>query len=341
MAGERVLVTGGSGFIAAHCIIRLLNAGHEVRTTVRSLSREPMVRAMLREGGVEACDRLTLVEADLNGDAGWDAAVDGCAYVMHGASPTPSGPQTREEDWINPARDGVLRVMRAAKAAGVRRVVLTSAFGAMAYARKPASRPFDETDWTDLTRPDVPAYQKSKTLSERAAWDFVAREGGPELTTVNPVAVAGPVLGPDFSHSIRLIDRMLQGAPGCPHIRSCFVDVRDVADLHLLAMTRPEARGERFLATSGPALWLIEVAQILRRRLGEAASKAPTRETPNWVIRLGALRDPNMRMLAPQLGMDMNATSEKARRLLGWTPRAPEDALVATAESLLRLPSRT
>jgi dihydroflavonol-4-reductase len=335
---DLVLVTGGSGFIAVHCILQLLQAGHRVRTTVRSPDRQAVVRAMLSEGGVEAGDRLSFAFTELTSDAGWADAAMGCVFVMHGASPTPSGPQTREEDWIGPARDGVLRVLRAARDAGVRRVVLTSAFGAVGYGQKPRGRPFNETDWTDLDG-DVPAYQKSKTLSERAAWDFIGKEGqGLELSTVNPVAVMGPILGPDFSHSIRLAERMLLGRPGCPDIRACFVDVRDVADLHVRAMTDPAARGERFLATSGPALSLLDVSKILRANLGEAARKAPTRLTPNWVIRMGALfGDPNMKMLAPQLGISMSATGEKAKRLLGWSPRSPEEAIIATGQSLLRL----
>lgn len=335
---DLVLVTGGSGFIAAHCILQLLQAGYRVRTTVRSAERQAVVRAMLREGGVEAGDRLSFAVAELTSDAGWADAAKGCTFVMHGASPTPSGPQTREEDWIGPARDGVLRVLRASRHAGVRRVVLTSAFGAVGYGQSARNRPSNETDWTDLNG-DVPAYQKSKTLSERAAWDFIETEGrGLELSTVNPVAVMGPILGPDFSHSIRLAERMLLGMPGCPDIRSCFVDVRDVADLHVRAMTRAAAKGERFLATSGPALSLLEVSKILRANLGEAAHKAPTRQTPNWVIRMGALfGDPAMKMLAPQLGMAMSATSEKAQRLLGWSPRSPEEAIIATGRSLLRL----
>lgn len=337
MTDELVLVTGGSGFIASHCIVQLLNAGYRVRTTVRSLAREAGVRAMLREGGAEPGDRLSFVAADLAADAGWPAAVAGCAYVLHGASPTPSDDLSHEDQWIVPAREGVLRVLRAARNAGVKRVVLTSAFGAIGYGHKPQTKPFDETDWTDLTG-DVAPYQKSKTLSERAAWDFIAREGGDlELSVVNPVAVFGPVLGPDYSHSIRLVQRLMDGMPGCPKINCGFVDVRDVADLHLRAMTSPAAKGERFLAVSGESMWLLDVAKVLRRRLGAAAGKVPTRELPSWLLRLAALRDPAMKAIVPTLGITMNATGKKAERLLGWAPRSNEEAIVATAESLMRL----
>lgn len=339
MAGETVLVTGGTGFIAQYCILALLKAGYQVRTTVRSLKREGEVRAMLKEGGAEPGERLTFVQADLGADAGWARAVQGCTYVMHGASPTPSGSQTKLEDWVRPAVDGQLRVLRAARDAGVKRVVLTSAFGAIGMGHKPQTRPWNETDWTELDS-DVPVepYQVSKTLSERAAWDFIAREGGGlELSAINPVAVLGPVLGPDYSHSIRIIASMLGGMPGVPKINTGKVDVRDVADLHMRCMLDPAAKGERFLAISGHSHWLIEVAKVLRAKMGNAASKVPTREVPNLVIKTMALTNPAMKMLVPMLGVKMDATSEKAQRLLGWKPRPVEESILATAEGLIRL----
>lgn len=332
-----VLVTGGTGFIAQHCILALLRAGYRVRTTIRSPARKAEVLANLEVGGAEPGDRLSFVIADLAADRGWEEAVAGCAYALHGASPTPSGSQVREEDWIKPAVEGNLRVLRVARDAGVKRVVLTSAFGAIGVGHKPMNRPFDETDWSDLAG-NVAPYQKSKTLSERAAWDFIAREGRElELAAINPVTVLGPALGPDYSHSIRLIKTLLDGQPGCAKINSGFVDVRDVADLHLRAMTHPAAAGQRFLAISGESMWMVEVAEVLRRRLGAAAAKVPTRVLPNWLVRLAALKEPAMRGIVPLLGVNMNATSAKAERLLGWAPRSREQAIVATAESLIRL----
>lgn len=332
-----VLVTGGTGFIAQHCILALLAAGYDVRTTVRSLSREAEVRQQLKVGGAEPGDRLSVVVADLGRDEGWAEAVAGCSHVMHGASPTPTGEQTSEEQWVRPAVDGNLRVLRAARDAGVQRVVLTSAFGAICAGHGDIGRPFNETDWSDLSA-DVWLYQKSKTLSERAAWDFIAREGGGlELSVVNPTAVLGPVLGSDYSHSIRLVRNLLQGQKGSPKINCGFVDVRDVADLRLRAMTHPAASGERFIAIAGDSLWLGEVAKILKQRMGASAGKVSTRVIPNWVMRLGALKDPALRGSIPLLGRTMNATSEKAQRMLGWSPRSREDAIVATAESLIRL----
>jgi dihydroflavonol-4-reductase len=335
--GDLVLVTGGTGFIAQHCILALLASGYRVRTTLRSAKREAEVLTHLRVGGAEPGDRLSFVITDLSADAGWAEAAAGCRYVLHGASPTPSGSQTNEDDWIRPAVDGNLRVLRAARDAGVKRVVLTSAFGAISAGHGPMSRPFDETDWSDLSG-EVWPYQKSKTLAERAAWDFVAKEGrGLELSAINPVAVFGPALGPDTSHSIGIIKRMMDGQPGCPKINTGVVDVRDVADLHLRAMTDPAANGERFLATAGDSLWMVDIAKVLKQQLGAAAHRVKTRVLPNWLVRLIGRGTPAGRSVALLLGRNLNASGNKARRVLGWRPRSNEEAIVATAESLVRL----
>jgi nucleoside-diphosphate-sugar epimerase len=335
----KILVTGGSGFIGSHCILQLLAAGHEVRTTVRSLKREGDVRAMLKEGGAEPGERLSFFAADLKNDAGWADAVAGCEYVLHVASPLPAKVPKNEDELIVPAREGALRVLRASRDAGVKRVVLTSSFAAIGYGHKQQSAPFDETSWTDPNGDDVQPYAKSKTLAERAAWDFIAREGGAlELFAVNPVGVFGPVLGADYSTSILLVQRLMDGAvPGCPRLYFGVVDVRDVVDLHIRAMTDPAAKGQRFLAVAGDFMSIVEIAKVLKRRMGASAKRVPTRELPNWVVRLAALRDPAIKQILPELGKIKNATSEKAKRMLGWSPRSNEEAIVATAESLVRL----
>ena len=336
---SKVLVTGGSGFIGSHAIVQLLAAGHQVRTTVRNLKREGDVRAMLRNGGAEPGSRLSFVAADLTSDTGWAEAVAGCEYVLHVASPLPPSVPKHEDDLIVPARDGALRVLRAAREAGVKRVVLTSSFAAVGYGYKPQSAPFDETNWTHLDGDDVAPYTKSKTLAERAAWDFIGKEGGGlELSVVNPVAVFGPVLGADYSASILLVQRLMDGAlPGSPKLSFGVVDVRDVVDLHIRAMTLPAAKGERFLAVAGDFLWMGEVARVLKERMGSDARRVPTRELPNWMVRLASLRDPAIKLILPELGKRKNATNEKARRMLGWRPRTNEEAITATAESLVRL----
>lgn len=333
-----VLVTGGSGFIGSYCILQLLEAGYRVRTTIRSLQREADVRAMLKRGGAEPGEALAFFAADLNSDMGWPQAVAGCDYVLHVASPFPSIQPKDEDELIIPAREGALRVLRAARDKKVKRVVLTSSFAAVAYGHKPTDRPYTEESWTDLSN-DVTPYVKSKTLAERAAWDFIAREGnGLELSVINPVGVLGPLLGPDTSSSIQLLQRLMDGGiPRAPHVCFNLVDVRDVADLHLRAMKDPAARGERFLATVGDCMSVMDVARVLKENIGEAAKHVPTAELPNWLVRLGALFNPTVRELVPNLGKVRRASNEKAKRVLGWEPRSSEEAILATAESLIKL----
>ena len=339
MTDEQVLVTGGSGFIGAHCILQLLDRGYRVRTTVRNLNREPEVRAMLISAGTDPSDRLTFAAADLMSDQGWPEATTGCDYVLHVASPFPLKVPKDENELIVPAREGALRLLRAARDAKVKRVVLTSSFAAIGYGHPPSENPFTEKDWTDPTAPDVSPYVKSKTLAERAAWDFIAREGGAlELSVVNPVGVFGPVLGADFSTSIEIVKRLMDGAvPGCPRLSFGVVDVRDVADLHLRAMTDPAAKGERFLAVAGDFMTMQQIAQTLKTRMGDAAKKVPTRVLPDFLLRLASIFDSSLKQIIPELGKFKNATNEKARRVLGWSPRSNEDSIVATAESLVRL----
>ncbi|MFJ1878595.1 aldehyde reductase [Streptomyces sp. KS_5] len=332
----QVLVTGGTGFIGSWCIQAVLDAGHTVRTTVRDLQREPALRSWLQAAAPFDDDRLEVVRADLEHPEGWDAAVAGCDFVLHVASPTLRHTPAGEDELVVPAREGVLRVLRAACDARVHRVVLTSAFGAIGIGHPPRPTPFTEEDWTNVDS-DIPPYQRSKTLAERAAWQFVQDEGGgPELAAVHPVGVLGPLLGPDDPPSLRLVRRMLEGrVPACPPFGMGFVDVRDVADLHVRAMTDPAAAGERFLAIAGHSLRVVEIARILRDRLGERAAKAPTRELPVRVARALAIVNPELRLLKHQLGRDLDATSAKAEKLLGWRARPIEDTIAETAESLL------
>ena len=339
MSGELVLVTGGSGFIAMHCTLKLLAAGYRVRNTVRSLAREAEVRATLKAAGTDAGDRLAFVAADLTADAGWAEAAAGCDFVLHVASPFPVNVPRHEDELIVPAREGALRLLRAARGANVKRVVLTSSFAAIGYGHPLVTRPFTEHDWSQPEGEGVSAYAKSKTLAERAAWDFMAREGGDmELAVVNPVGVFGPVLGADFSTSIEIVKRMMDGAlPAVPKITFGVVDVRDVADLHLMAMTNPEAAGERFLAVAGDFLSIRDIGLMLKRRMGDAARRVPTGELPDWLLRVLALFDKSVGQVVPELGKPKNASADKARRTLGWSPRSAEDAIVATAESLVRL----
>lgn len=332
-----VLVTGGSGFIAAHAIVQLLAAGHLVRATVRDPSREATLRGLLKEGGAADTASLSVHTADLLRDEGWAEAMSGCDAVLHMASPVPSGVPAHENELILPARDGTLRVLRAARDAGVKRVVLTSSFAAIGYGHDAKrTAPFTENDWTKIGA-DTSAYVKSKTLAERAAWEFVKREGGTlELSVVNPVAVFGPVLGADYSSSVEIVGRLLRGTlPAVPLITFGVVDVRDVAALHLLALTHPAAAGERFLATAGDFLSVKQVADVLRDRLGAAARRVPTLQLADWLVRSVALVSPIARSVLPELGKIKNGSNEKARRLLGWAPRSSDEAIVTCARSLI------
>jgi dihydroflavonol-4-reductase len=332
--GPTVLVTGGSGFLGSWCVIELLRRGYTVRTTVRSLSREPQVRAAVGSE-VDAGDRLALLAGDLTRDEGWSEAVAGCDYVLHVASPFPPKQPKDPDELIVPAREGTLRVLRASLDAGVKRVVVTSSIAAIRLSKGAVVRPLNEDDWTDPDSAGLTPYVRSKTIAERAAWDLV-RERGEEdrLSVVNPGAIIGPVLNDDLSYSLQSVQRLLGGMPGVPRLGFSLVDVRDVADLEIKAMTSGEAGGERFIAVTR-FLWMAEIGEILRERLGEAASKVPTRTVPNLLVRSMALFDPGIRSVVGALGKRTELSSEKARRVLDWAPRPIEETIAETGESLI------
>lgn len=331
---ERVLVSGGSGFLGGWCLVELLRRGYEVRTTVRDLGREPEVRARIgRE--VDCGERLGFHRADLGEDAGWAEAVAGCDYVLHVASPFPPAQPKDPDELIVPAREGTLRVLAAALDAGVRRVVVTSSVAAVRGGVSEAAAPLTEAEWTDGDDPKLEPYTRSKALAERAAWDLVDGRGERErLAAVNPGAILGPVLGEERSYSLQMVERLLKGAPGSPRVGFSLVDVRDVADLHIRAMTTPAAGGERFIAVAR-FQWMAEVAAVLRERLGPDAAKVPSRQVPDLAVRAMGLFDPGIRSVAKQLGQRVELSSEKARTELGWEPRPVEDTIVDCARSLL------
>jgi nucleoside-diphosphate-sugar epimerase len=333
MTQQLILVTGGSGFIAGHIILQLLEQGYLVRTTVRSLSREDAVRAVLTGAGMTRGEALSFVTADLLNDDGWTDAVAG----VHVASPVHPGHVENEDDLILPARDGAVRVLRAARDAGVGRVVLTSAFHAVSWGHPHTDHVFTEADWTILDGPGVDAYGKSKTLAERAAWDFVtAKSGGMELTAMLPVAVMGPIMGTEITGSNHIIQRMLDGAmPGLPDLYIPIVDVRDVAAAHILAITNPDAAGQRFLLSSGPVISMKQIAAVIRDQLGEGARRVPTRSIPTLVVRLAALFSAELRSTVNDLGYVKQLSNAKARHVLGWQPRNPRDAIAAAAQSIV------
>ena len=335
-----VLVTGGSGYLGGWCAIELLRRGYRVRTTVRDLSREARVRAAIA-AEVDPGDDLSIVAADLLDDAGWEDAVRGCEYVLHVASPFPPVQPKDPDELIVPARDGTLRVLRASLDAGVRRIVVTSSVAAVTGGPRPASGTLTEDNWSDPDNPKMTPYARSKTIAEQAAWDFMKERGATEkLASVNPGAIIGPVLSEGRSYSLQAIERLLRGMPGVPRIGFSFVDVRDVADLEIRAMTDPDAGGERFIAVDS-FLWMSEVAAVLRERLGDGAAKVPTRTVPNLLVRAMAVFDPGIRSVVGQLGKRTRLSSEKARTRLGWSPRPTEETIADCGRSLLSADAAT
>ncbi|MEI9994749.1 MAG: NAD-dependent epimerase/dehydratase family protein [Rhizomicrobium sp.] len=329
---ETVLVTGGSGFIGGWCIAELLKRGYAVRTTLRSLAKEPALRSAVAAAGASG-DRLNVHVADLTRDAGWDDAMRGCDYVLHVASPLGTGVSDDPGAFVAAARDGALRVLAAAVKAGVRRVVMTSA---AATARPPldVSNASDETVWADPDDRQFDSYRRSKILAERAAWAFMA--GKPTaFTTILPGAVFGPVLTKESLGSVGVIAGLLHGRPpGIPRIGFWIVDVRDLADLHIRAMLAPQAAGERFLA-AGDFLWMAQIAATLRAALAARGAKIPARRLPDFAVRVLALFVARLRMIRPLLGVKTDLSTAKARRMLGFAPRPATQTVLDCARSLL------
>lgn len=335
MAGT-VLVTGGTGYIGGELIDQLLAQGWTVHTTVRSKAKsEPKLLARWPKAG----DRLRVFEAELTDDAGWAEAMAGCSHVAHVASPFPVGVPRDENELIVPAREGALRALRFAGAAGVERFVLTSSAAAVAYGHPPGKSVFDESDWTDVDAPGVQPYIKSKTIAERAAREWVAQHGkGMAFCSINPVGVLGPIASEDIAASIEIARQLLDGKiPALPDVGFCLVDVRDVADLHVRALSAPanQVRNGRFIASAGRFFKFADLAEVVRARLGPQARKVPTRRMPNWMVRLLARFIPDMRQLVGELGRIRETTGEHARQVLGWNPRDPEQTIEDTARSLI------
>lgn len=329
-----VLVSGGSGYIAGYLIRQLIAEGWTVRTTVRNLAREAEVRRVLAVDDT----KLSFFAADLENDAGWAEAMTGCSHVAHVASPFPATAPKHDDELIVPAREGALRALHAAKAAGVRRFVMTSSTAAIGYGRGGTDKPCTEADWTDVNGPGVFAYVKSKTLAERAAREWVAHEGdGIEFCTINPSLVLGPVLSADMSTSVEAVKKLLDGSvPGLPNLSFPTVDVRDIADLHVRALNAPDMANERFIG-SGPTVTMADMAAILRARLGNKARKVPTLRLPDFLVRIAALFDPVMRQVTGELSKPKMMDASHALTKLGWKTRPIEESVVDTARSLFDL----
>jgi dihydroflavonol-4-reductase len=329
-----VFVSGGSGYIAGFLIRQLLADGWRVHTTLRQRVNEAALRQQLGVGD----DRLRVFEADLRADAGWGEAMRGCSHAAHVASPLPLGVPKHADELIVPARDGALRALAAARSAGVGRFVMTSSVAAISYGRGRGEHRFTEADWTDLAQPGLSAYIQSKTVAERAARDWVSAQGSPfEFCSICPSVVLGPAPSRDYSASLAVVQMLLDGQlPACPDIGFGIVDVRDVADLHVRALTAPGLAGERFIA-SGRFMKLHEIAAVLRAELGAAARRVPTRRMPDWLMRLAARLHPVPRAIVGELGAVRHLDASHARRVLGWQTRPEAHSIVDSARSLIAL----
>lgn len=317
MKNKTVLVTGGTGFVGVHTILQLLQKGYQVKTTLRSLSKKEIILNALKEGGISNFENLEFFEANLTEDLGWEEAVKDCDYVLHIASPFPASEPKDENELIIPARDGALRVLKAAKNAGVKRVVLTSSFAAVGYSTDIEGYIFTEEDWTDINIP-LPAYIKSKTIAEKAAWDFIENEGkGLELTVINPVGIFGPALGGITSASLDIaVIGILNGTTNqSGNFTMGIVDVRDVADIHIKAMECEKAAGERFLANANGVMSFYDVAELFKKERPEkSANIAQMQPTESKFYR--------------------EMSNEKAKTILDWNPRSREEALLVSLDSL-------
>lgn len=335
---QKVLVTGGTGFVAIHSILQLLNRGYQVRTTIRSITSKDKIYEMLKNGGITDFSKIEFVEADLTDDKNWLEAMLGCDYVLHIASPIFLRLPKNEDEMIRPAVDGTLRVLKAAREAGVKRVVMTSNFGAVGYSHKDKNTIITEESWTNPDEKGLSTYNKSKVLAEKAAWDFIKNEGGTlELSVINPMGIFGPSLSPDLSSGFEMLKKILDGTmKAIPDINLGIVDVRDVAELHILAMENPEAKGQRFLALAGGTMSLLEIVKLLKQKIPYAAEKASTKSLPTFIIRLTALFNDQAKAILPLVGIYRNASNEKARTVLGWKPRTNEEAVMATVISLIK-----
>lgn len=333
-----VTITGASGFIGMHCVLQLLQAGYRVRGTLRTMSRGDGIRETLSKL-VDVGDRLEFARADLTMDDGWAEAVAGATYVMHVASPLPRKPPKHENDLIVPARDGALRVLKTAAAEGVKRVVMTSSVAAVLYGHtRDGSRVFDEGDWSNIDA-KIGAYEKSKTIAERAAWELVENlptGQSTELVTINPGLVLGPVLDSDYGTSGEVVRKLMKRElPGCPDVSWVMVDVRDVAAAHVAALTADGAAGKRFIVASEEAS-MLDVARILREHFGDQGYKVPLRRLPNWLMRVAAIFDKTARLAVPELGLRQVVSNQRARDVLGFEPRSLEEMTVDMGKSMIQ-----
>ncbi|WFR56581.1 aldehyde reductase [Anaerocolumna sp. AGMB13025] len=336
---KTVLVTGGTGFVGAHIILQLLQKDYKVKTTLRSISSSNKVIDTLKSNGITNIENLSFVEADLSKDDNWDEAMNGCDYVLSVASPVFMTIPKDENEAIRPAVEGITRILKAARNAGVKRVVMTSNFGAVGFSNKNSNKATTEADWTDPDEKGLSAYEKSKLLAERAAWDFMKKEGGSmEFATINPVAILGPSLSAHISGSFGLLQHLLDGPMKViPKIPLNIVDVRDVAQLHICAMTNPDANGQRFIASADGQISLPEIAALLKNKKPDIAKNISLKTIPNWVLEFSALFSKQAKEGALLLKISRNVSNNKAKEMFGWKPIANnEEIILASINSMVK-----
>lgn len=336
---KKVLVTGGTGFLGTHIILQLLEKNYSVRTTLRSINSKDKVIDTLKYNGISAFDKIEFIEADLSKDDNWDEAMKDCDYVLSVASPVFFEIPKNEDEAIKPAVEGIIRVLRAAKKANVKRVVMTSNYGAVGFSNKNPKSVVTEEEWTNVNEKGLSAYEKSKLLAEQAAWDFIKNEGGKlEFSTVNAVAIWGPALSPHLSRSFGLLENLLNGSmKAIPNIPLNIIDVRDVADLHIRAMTNPKANGERFIASADGQVSLYDIATLLKNKKPDVAKKVSTKKLPNWAVYFAGLFNKQAKEGALLLSLNRNVSNEKSKSILGWKPSANnEDIILVSIDSMIK-----
>ncbi|MBF4517909.1 aldehyde reductase [Flavobacterium sp. ANB] len=328
-----VLVTGGTGFVAMQIIMQLLQKGFQVRTTVRNLKNKDKIIAVLKANDVTNLDNLSFVVTELTEDHNWEAALKGCKYVLSVASPVFFEKPKSESQAIRPAVEGILRVLKFANQEGVKRVVMTSNFGAVGFSQTDKTRQTTESDWTNPNMKGLSVYEKSKTLAEKAAWDYIKNsKTNLEFTTINAVAIMGPSLNEHITGSFMLLENLLNGKmKAVPNIPLNIVDVRDVADLHIRAMITPEANGQRFIASADGQISLPEIAILLKNKRPNIAEKVSSKILPNWIIKIGAIFNVQAKEGIVFLNMNRNISNTKAKNILSWKPIATQETTILSA----------
>jgi len=336
---ETVLVTGGTGFVAMQIILQLLQIGYRVRTTVRNLKHTNKVLSALSKSGIKAFGDLSFIETELTSDDNWFEAMDGCKFALSVASPVFFEIPKDENEAIRPAVEGILRVLKFAQLAGVKRVVMTSNFGAVGFSQTDRHRETTESDWTDTKTKGLSIYEKSKTLAEMAAWDFIKNSKGVlEFATINPVAILGPSLDNHISGSFHLLQHLLDGSmKAIPKIHLNVVDVRDVADLHIRAMASPKANGQRFIASADGHISMPEIARLLKIKYPKVSQKVSLISLPNWVLRFASLFNGKAKEGLLLMKMNRNVSNTKAKQFLNWKPIATKEQTILSAmESIIK-----